>query len=1283
MMKFSTRFFVVILLATIAIKVQAQTTITQWNFNSNQPDASTATGSTVASTGAGTIETIGGVAATFASGSSNGGSSDPAPATDNSGWGITTWPAQGTANKTAGIQFKTSTIGFQSIVVTFDLRHSNTGPRHVQFQYTLNAAATTPIWVDFAIDSATAGDTWFARSYNLTAVTGLNENPNAGFRAVATFQIPASTAYVASTSTSAYATTGTWRFDMVSVKGTATGADIIPPVAQSYKFRTATTSFIKFSEPVSNATATTLTNYVFSPALVVSAATLSTSGDTVFLTHAPFVNGQPYTITINGVQDLAANTIASTVFNTIFNNALPNLVITEIMHSPNDIEMIEVYNAGSTSIPLGGLKWTDGTTGSFPVTNLAAGATAVFATAPITTASTLNLSTVYTILSGLGSSNDILVIRNSLEQVVDSVSYLVGTNGWPTAPLGVYGYSFELNAATNDNNLGSNWFVPLNAVSPQPTVGIVRATPGVYPTPTVAPATASVSFTATKVNVNENGASVRIIANLLGGGASPSSIDIEILPISTATSGVDFILPTSLKFEWAANANNVNDTIIVNITNDALPESSEYFIVRMVNPVNIVSPAAATNHFSVFINDDDKPAPVASQSIKLNHIASFSNGTAGANSAEIVAHDPTTQRLFIANSLGTKLDIVNFSNPSSATLISSIAMAPYGNINSVAVKNGIVALAIENTSPQLPGKIVFLNTNGVFISQVDAGAMPDMITFNNAGTRVLTANEGEPNAAYTSDPEGSITIVDISGGVATVTNANVTTATFTSFNAQSASLKASGVRLFGPGATVAKDIEPEYITISDDDQTAWVTCQENNAIAVVNIATATVTQLLPLGKKDHMLAGNGLDASDQGTNIEIANWPVKGIYMPDAIASYTIGGQTYLVTANEGDSREYAGFSEVVRLGASTYVLDSLAFPNREALKANLGRLNVTNATGDSDGDGDFDEIHVYGSRSFSIWNATTGALVWDSKDEIETMIAKHQTWGALFNASNANNTLKNRSDDKGPEPEGVTIAQLFGRTFAFIALERIGGCMVYDVTNPMSPIFVEYKNTRSTTTFAGDNGSEGIIFISAANSPTGNAIVILANEVSSTLSFFAVDVTTLNIKLENITAKNEGNTNNISWSTAAEAKGDIFELESSNDGIAYSSITNINAKGMVSSYSYDDKHPFTGWNYYRLKMKHSDGKVSYSKTVSAYVSKSLATIKVTPNPFKNKLVVSINERQSVNAFIDLFDVKGVLLKSFKVNAKETQLDVTTLPSGTYFVKYTDGKLGQTIIVTK
>jgi hypothetical protein len=261
------------------------------------------------------------------------------------------------------------------------------------------------------------------------------------------------------------------------------------------------------------------------------------------------------------------------------------------------------------------------------------------------------------------------------------------------------------------------------------------------------------------------------------------------------------------------------------------------------------------------------------------------------------------------------------------------------------------------------------------------------------------------------------------------------------------------------------------------------------------------------------LPGAGLDASDQnGSIINITNYPIFGMYQPDAIASFTSGGRTFLITANEGDVREYSGFTEVLRAGSNSYLLDPTAFPNAAALKNNnaLGRLNVTRATGDADNDGDYDAIYAFGTRSFSIRN-DAGALIYDSGDEIERITAA--AYPSFFNASNTNNTRKNRSDDKGPEPEGVTIGQAYGRTYGFIGLERIGGILVYDLTDPATPRFVQYINNRNftvptNTVAAGDLGPEGLLFISAANSPIGKPLLVVANEVSGTTTLYEIDQT-------------------------------------------------------------------------------------------------------------------------------------------------------------------------------
>lgn len=490
--------------------------------------------------------------------------------------------------------------------------------------------------------------------------------------------------------------------------------------------------------------------------------------------------------------------------------------------------------------------------------------------------------------------------------------------------------------------------------------------------------------------------------------------------------------------------------------------------------------------------------------IQLKPLGDYQTGLFDEGAMEIVAHDPATQRLFVVNAFSSSVDVLDVSNPNALNLLFSIDLAPYGNqANSVDVKNGVLVAAVEADDKQAPGKAVFFDTDGNYLNDVTVGALPDMVTFSPDGNYVLTANEGEPSGDYLNDPEGSISVIDISGGIASAT---VMTADFSAFNG--AVLDAS-IRIFGPNASVAQDLEPEYIAISDDSQTAYVTCQENNALAIVDIPTATVTALKGLGFKDHMMPGNGLDASDRDDAINIANWPVKGLYLPDAIAGFTRNGMNYLITANEGDARDYDAFAEEERVKDLT--LDPTAFPNAADLQENeaIGRLTVTTTIGDTDNDGDYDELYVFGARSFTIW-AADGSQVFDSGDQLERIIA--DSLPNDFNATNdENDTFDNRSDNKGPEPEGVAIGVIGGRTFAFIGLERVGGIVVYDVTDPHAPVFCNYVNTRDFSGdveagTAGDSGPEGLKFIPKKDSPINQPLLAVAYEISGSLRIFAVE---------------------------------------------------------------------------------------------------------------------------------------------------------------------------------
>jgi hypothetical protein len=436
-------------------------------------------------------------------------------------------------------------------------------------------------------------------------------------------------------------------------------------------------------------------------------------------------------------------------------------------------------------------------------------------------------------------------------------------------------------------------------------------------------------------------------------------------------------------------------------------------------------------------------------------------------------------------------------------------MAPYGGITSVAVKNGIVAVASPNANEQLDGSVVFFNTDGVFQKQVTVGALPDMITFTPDGLKVITANEGQPNDAYTVDPEGSVSIIDISGGIAGLSQTNVTTLLFTDYNSQETTLIASGVRKLKLSSTLSQDLEPEYISISANNQKAWVTLQENNAIAEINLQNSTISSVWALGTKDYSLSGNGFDASDKTGTALLSDFNVKSFFIPDGVGTYNFSGVNYIVTANEGDEKEYGGLNERTTVGASSTILDPAIYPNASVLKEDhmLGRLRMTNRNGDTDGDGDYDQIFVVGSRSFSIFNADSKSLVFDSGNDFESFTSTNPSISSIFNADNTDNTLKARSRAKGPEPEGMLIKEINGKTYAFIGLERIGGVMVYNITDPQHPVFVDYNNSRSLTTYTGDHGPEGIAFVDAADSPDGRYYLVVANEISGTISVYQLGI--------------------------------------------------------------------------------------------------------------------------------------------------------------------------------
>jgi len=558
-----------------------------------------------------------------------------------------------------------------------------------------------------------------------------------------------------------------------------------------------------------------------------------------------------------------------------------------------------------------------------------------------------------------------------------------------------------------------------------------------------------------------------------------------------------------------------------------------------------------------------EPTP---ESIKLSLLGRYETNIFAQSAAEIPAYDAASKRLFVVNAQKGLVDVLDASKPEKPVHIAELSARTYlanSEVNSVAVKNGIVALAVQAQNKTDTGIVVLFNAKDLsFISQVKVGSLPDMLSFSPDGKNILVANEAEPNDDYSIDPEGSISIIDISN----IQQPKVSTADFKAWNAQKADLIAKGVRIFGPNATVAQDLEPEYITISGDSKTAWVTLQENNAIARIDIAQQKVTDIYPLGYKDHGLIGNELDVSDRDSKIDIKNWAgLVGMYQPDSIANYQSNGQTYLVTANEGDSREWLkdedayfagdiskGYVENIRMkhlfnnkgfntdgdypahlqkianGVKGAKLNPVTFAYCGATTteagdcrkdANLGRLNIawnmgyqTNADGsaklDANGRLTYDKLYAYGARSFSIWN-TQGQLVWDSGSEFEKKIA--ELFPNYFNSDHEAIALDDRSDNKGPEPEGITVGTIGKKTFAFIGLERMSGIMVYDITTANKPKFIEYFTTRNFVETdpkkQGDLGPEGLAFISAKDSPNAKPLLVVGNEVSGSTAVYQINV--------------------------------------------------------------------------------------------------------------------------------------------------------------------------------
>lgn len=516
----------------------------------------------------------------------------------------------------------------------------------------------------------------------------------------------------------------------------------------------------------------------------------------------------------------------------------------------------------------------------------------------------------------------------------------------------------------------------------------------------------------------------------------------------------------------------------------------------------------------------------------ISVLGSYGAGAFDESAAEIVAFHAGSKRILTVNALSGKIDILDAADPAKPTKVGEVSGGENTTINSVAVRNdGLAVAAVEPENKTDTGELIFFDAGadelGTVLGRVGVGALPDMVTITPEGDYALVANEGEPAEDYSVDPEGSVSVVKLPASVKAATQADVRTADFRAFEG---TLADKGVHIYGQvgaSTTEAQNLEPEYIAVAGGK--AYVTLQENNAVAVVDIASATVEDVWPLGYTDRREVP--MDISDKDGKINIRTAPVKGILQPDSIAAYEVDGTTYLVTANEGDARDWEAYSEeerIKKLGGKKLapICEGYAGMTANEIEEfqadeNAGRLKITTAFGLNEEKNCYEDLYTYGGRSFSIFTAD-GKRVFDSGAEFEEITAK--ILPEYFNTNHTENEFESRSDDKGPEPEGVTLGEINGRTYAFIGFERLGGVMVYDITDPAKPAYTAYINNRDFSINmeklaeegddavkaglekVGDLGAEGLTFVPAKDSPNGENLLIVGNEVSGTTTVFQVD---------------------------------------------------------------------------------------------------------------------------------------------------------------------------------
>ena len=524
--------------------------------------------------------------------------------------------------------------------------------------------------------------------------------------------------------------------------------------------------------------------------------------------------------------------------------------------------------------------------------------------------------------------------------------------------------------------------------------------------------------------------------------------------------------------------------------------------------------------------------------LNLTQIARYSAGQYNVDGGvmEIVAYNQATEWAYAINGQSGKLAAIPLAGLTAGAHVEALtgteidvkalveaedSTFQYGDMTSVAISpdSTTLAAALQAQGSNDAGRVALFTCeeDGTLTLEalVETGAQPDMVTFAGDSV-VLTADEGEPREGYgenIADPKGSVTVVDVEAQESTVVD-------FSAFDSQRDQLAEDGIVL-KKGSAPSVDLEPEYIAVSGGK--AYVTLQENNAIAVLDIESQAFEGVYSAGFEDHSTTAIDLDKKDDAYDPQTYE-SLLGIRMPDGIAAFTVEGTTYLVTANEGDAREWGDEDQ-----GTFYLSEDERDFGEEGVTSPTGAITAENSglegkvvffkTEDFDGL-DPEKDYVFGGRSFTVFQATENGLeeVFTSGDDFEALTAQYVP--EYFNASNDNAVLDDRSGKKGPEAESVTVGTVDGKTYAFVALERTGGVMAYDVTDPEAITFVNYVNTRDFGTTVegseeyedgeldkwvtgGDVAPEGLLFLDAASSPNGEPLLLAACEVSGTVAVY------------------------------------------------------------------------------------------------------------------------------------------------------------------------------------